>query len=899
MAEGLVRLLEDLENKMPAHSMGPRRGFAELLGLSESERLFVAHGVSETILPSSYRTKFRRGMKAFMQQIDIALDKPRIITPWDLMKASWTGKNFKEKIGKANAMMGNVKIIDIRDHYFPESVFDIIHSKFTGSGAEVPRKKLPGKVTRFISSQLRRFEIEYNSSLSEAKHAERAVASGKGDVYPDMVREMERYNSKRAPLFLEAGLAVKSLTFDLRNLLLDDFHDERVKRVLTGEEHKERVRLSGFPSSGLTSFVKSYPVRKDMAAVKKFHLKDKEDELLEGIYLPLALRLYALNLQRSLEGVPEDESRALQILKRVEFEDFVNNGEFRKYVERLGGKEDLFSRVGKRIGSLSAEDEDISLEYLSLFRNPDNRTCERIVKYSREGFIDLWKNAFVGDWGFELLGGLDNLDDVLEDDLKINILASQKDSSLIDLLRDSGFRQYFTSRGSSKIDYALLGRLRELDSVFFERVYPKIGSDDNQFLTNIVDLVANTDYDFSDVSINRGVKHFLGDVKGYSEDERESLSFVLSNFDLASRALEYGLTPFPGDGIELEDKIGFSNWVLENSGVLEDVTHYEVIEPYLGDSKSELLKESLIGLSRGHGREFARVCLNKFRGMDVHPLIRISSLLAESKSPKKLCRKREYVFSLEHLALTLSDFEWGKFSSEVLEDGDSTTDYEALYLKRNALLEKRSESVRNEKVGKTSDLRELYHQFRGSGHESLVDRLMRLRITDISRKAAEGIGRYLLRGQMKLAEKIIEGVEEGIFGNKGAEEIVRNYHDDLDIDDIPLSEFIEKEYVGKRSDEKIGVRQVETWSYSFTPSAERDFDGLEEGVIKNKLVAQLDGLRRDPFAGKRLRNHFTGYRSARVEHLRLIYEIRPEGRDRGKVLVHRIGHRGGVYDKKI
>jgi hypothetical protein len=899
MDDGLVALLADLEENRPAAGMDSKRGFAELIGLSESERRFVAHAVSETHLPSSYGIKFRKGMEVLMKQIDSTTEYSMARAIWDLALTL-----FSDTLDPQGACKGidkryrNQKIIDLRDYYFPEKVFDIIQKKFVDRVAGVTRSDLPRKVTKFISTTLGKFEADYRRSLGRARSSERLPFSVDGDKREEMLKEIRDYQMGIGRERMDAALAVESLAFDFRNLLSDEFQDERIKTVLTGEKHVDPVRIAGFPCGGLTPFIRSYAVRRDLKSTKERYLKERREEFLDGISLPLALRLYALNMERGLQGVSDGEGSALQILKRVEFEDIIKNNEFGGYVGRLESGEDLFSNVGRRLLDFPEGNGEARVEYLALFRDPANRKRDRIIRYTAGEFTTLWQNAFARGWGFELLGNLDHLDPILDGGQGTSVLASQKSGALIDLLREGDFRAKFISRASENVDYDLLKDLRGLNLGLFRRVYPEIEGEDNQFLTNIVDLVANTNYDFSDIAINNPLKKFLGGIEGYVEEERESLGFILDNFDLVQRALQHGLTPFSGRTSDLEDKVGFSNWISENQEVLGDVVHYENIEPYLNGSKSELLKDSLIGLSRQHGGKVAHACLEKFKGLDVHPLIRVAELLGKSGSPKKLCRKREYIFSLEHLALTLSDHEWARFVGEA-ENKNGGEDYEALFSDRGSLISERSSMLTNEKV-RSGSLRPLYRRFRGTDREGLVDRLMKLRATTLSRRATEGVCRWIGKDQFRLVEEVIEGVEEGKYGNKNVEDIVSNYGTDADLESIPLATYIGGTDLTEDSISSVDSKPEGSWSCNFTPSAQRDFDSLQEGPTKEKLTGQISNITTDPMVGKRLKSHLGGYRSVRAgRHLRVLYEVKPAGRNMGEVLVHRIDHRQRAYMAKI
>ncbi|MBT3577708.1 type II toxin-antitoxin system RelE/ParE family toxin [archaeon] len=835
-----------------------------------------------------------------MKQVNSSTELTRSRAIWNLTTAMLSGRrDFPEVASRIKRRVVGQKLIDLRDYYFPRKIFDFIGDKFVDKEAGIPRSDLPRKVTRFIASAAKRFESEYRSSLGLARRVEEIpVPSGEGN-HATFLREITNYESGTMGKFYDAALAVESLAFDLRNLLLDEFHDGRVRMLLTGEEQKDSVKIPGFPCSGLTSFVRSYPIRKDMGAIKENYLRKKGEEFLEGIHLPLALRLYALNLERGGQGILESENRALQILKRVEFEDFVRGGGFSGYVERFRGGEDLFSRVSGGLMRLPSGDEEARIEYLALFRNPSNRESEALVRQTAEGFTTLWGNAFGKGWGFELLGSLDHLDYVLDDGGATDVLASQQNGALVELLKDVDFGRNFISAASAEIDYGLLAKLKLLNPGLFKKIYPTMEGDDNQFLSNFVDLVSHTDYDFLGATIGKPLKGFLGNVEDYVEEERDSLGFILNNFGYAQRALQHGLTPFSGEISDLEDRIGFSNWIFENQEVLDDVDHYENVEPYLAGSKSELLRGSLIGLSRRHGGKSARVCLEKFKGLDAHPLIRVAGLLGESENPKKLCRKREYVFSLEHLALTLSDHEWGRFVGEALENKNGGAGYESLFEARGGLLSERSGRLGSAKVKKSGLLRSLYHQFRGTDREALVDRLMTLRETTLSRKATEGVCRWLDRGQFRLAEQVIEGVEDEAYGSKNVEDIVSNYGTDADLSSIPLSEYIAGGELKWQVVSTMASAPVVTWDCSFTPSAQRDFDSLQGSPIKDKLAAQIEHIKKDPRVGKRLRSHLGGYRSVRAGHLRAIYEIKPTGKNEGSVLIHRVNHRQRAYGEKI
>ncbi|MFO7962580.1 MAG: type II toxin-antitoxin system RelE/ParE family toxin [Desulfobacterales bacterium] len=63
--------------------------------------------------------------------------------------------------------------------------------------------------------------------------------------------------------------------------------------------------------------------------------------------------------------------------------------------------------------------------------------------------------------------------------------------------------------------------------------------------------------------------------------------------------------------------------------------------------------------------------------------------------------------------------------------------------------------------------------------------------------------------------------------------------------------------------------------------------------IKAIVRSRLDGLKKEPFTGKRLVRELAGYRSLRAGRYRIIYKVNEAKK---AIEVHYVGHRRDIYE---
>ncbi len=84
------------------------------------------------------------------------------------------------------------------------------------------------------------------------------------------------------------------------------------------------------------------------------------------------------------------------------------------------------------------------------------------------------------------------------------------------------------------------------------------------------------------------------------------------------------------------------------------------------------------------------------------------------------------------------------------------------------------------------------------------------------------------------------------------------------------------------------------YEVKFTTRFKKDFDGLADPELRARIRVQLDALRAEPFANKRLHGNLKGCFSLRVGSHRAVYMV--DERSRMITLLF-LGHRRGVYDR--
>ncbi len=83
------------------------------------------------------------------------------------------------------------------------------------------------------------------------------------------------------------------------------------------------------------------------------------------------------------------------------------------------------------------------------------------------------------------------------------------------------------------------------------------------------------------------------------------------------------------------------------------------------------------------------------------------------------------------------------------------------------------------------------------------------------------------------------------------------------------------------------------WIIVYTRRFEKDLRNVPNWV-KERLIEIIEQLKVNPYIGKRLRGPLFRLWSLRIGDYRLIYEIDD---DRRVVILHRIGHRGRIYEQ--